>query len=312
VRRESGSESELPLVLRPAVDGVNLAQWLVGQTGLVDELLYRHGALLFRGFGPFSAGQFRQIIDAGGRPTQEYTYRSTPRSRVEGAILTSTEYPASQSIPLHNEMSYSRSWPSRLWFACLQPAQQGGATPLADSRKVWGRIGPSTRNLFRERGLLYVRNHGYGIDLSWQEVFQTEDRGQVEAYCRAADIGYRWLPDGQLQTSQVCQVEFRHTITGEMVWFNQAHLFHVSALPEKVASALRDWLPQERWPRNCYFGDGSAIETEMLGPIRDAYTAETTVFHWEAGDVLLVDNLLVAHGRQPYDGRRSIVVAMTE
>ena len=146
-------DSQFAVVIEPALDGVNLATWLASQSVYLDELLIGHGALLFRGFDCSSAAQLENLISATGAPLFDYTYRSTPRKRIEGGIFSSTEYPASQFIPLHNEMSETRQWPARLWFCCLRPADEGGATPLADSRSVWRRIPQEVRRCFRENGV---------------------------------------------------------------------------------------------------------------------------------------------------------------
>ncbi len=239
----------------------------------------------------------------------EYTYRSTPRTRLEGRVYTSTEYPPGQSIPLHNENAYARQWPTRICFWCVQPADQGGATPVADSRLVYRRLDPELRERFAAREVLYVRNYG-GLDLSWQDVFQTRERAEVESFCRAAGITCEWSADG-LRTRQRCQAVARHPRTGEMVWFNQAHLFHVSALDAPTRASILELLPEERFPRHAYYGDGAPIEEQALEHVRAVYREAAVSEPWQAGDLLLLDNMLMAHGREPYSGPRRVLVGMT-
>jgi len=157
--------------------------------------------------------------------------------------------------------------------------------------------------------VMYVRNYGAALDLSWQNVFQTEDRDEVEAYCRSAEIEFEWKSDDELRTRQVCQAIATHPDTGEQVWFNQAHLFHISSLGEQVRESLLASSAGEP-PRNACYGDGSPIEDAALAEIRAAYDRETVVFPWQPRDVLLLDNMLAAHGRRPYRGARKIVVGM--
>jgi alpha-ketoglutarate-dependent taurine dioxygenase len=305
------SESMLPLVIKPALLGVDLVTWAANNQELVAAYLLKHGGILFRGFELESVDDFERLIEAISGELLEYVYASTPRRRVKGRIYTSTDYPADQSIPLHNEMSYARSWPGTLWLHCVQPAEQGGETPIADSRRVFARIDPQIRQRFTERGVMYVRTYGAGLDLSWQTVFQTESKNEVEDYCRRADIEFEWKDNNCLRTRQVCQAVVTHPNSGENVWFNQAHLFHISSLPTDAQKALRALFSKEEdCPRNAFYGDGSYIEASILNEIRNAYRCEAVSFPWRKGDVLMLDNMLAAHGRAPFLGSRKVVVGM--
>jgi alpha-ketoglutarate-dependent taurine dioxygenase len=305
-------ETALPLVIQPRVPTVSLTGWAASNREFIETKLASHGAILFRNFNPVGITEFEQLIESVCGSLLDYSYRSTPRTRVSGRIYTSTEYPARQFIPLHNEMSYSRSWPMRICFFCVEPADEGGETPIADSRKVFELIPPAIKERFAERGLLYVRNYGEGMDLSWEDVFQTTDKAEVEQYCHEAGIEFEWADGSRLSTRQLCQAVAAHPKTGEMVWFNQAHLFHVSSLQTEVADALLSTLDAKELPRNVYYGDGTAIESSVLDEIRGIYDRESIVFRWQQGDILMLDNMLTAHGRRPYSGSRKVLVGMAE
>ncbi len=300
-------EKGLPLLIEPATHGVSLPDWAANNREFIRQRLQRHGGILFRGFNLSSVDEFELLLRSLTGELLEYSYRSTPRTQVSGRIYTSTEYPAHQTIPLHNEMSYTRHWPGILGFFCVEVAPEGGETPIADSRKVFNLIDPAVRDRFAHKQVMYVRNYGKALDLSWQNVFQTEDRNEVEAYCRSAEIEFEWKSDNELRTRQVCQAVATHPDTGEQVWFNQAHLFHVSSLGDQVRESL---LASGEPPRNACYGDGSPIEDAALEEIRSAYDRERVVFPWQKRDVLLLDNMLAAHGRRPYRGARKIVVGM--
>jgi len=301
-----------PLVIRPDTESINLITWAKSNREFIETKLQKHGALLFRGFKVNSETEFEQFIAAISGELLEYSYRSTPRTQVNGRIYTSTEYPADQSIPLHNEMSYSSNWPMKIWFSCFKSAEQGGETPIADSRKVFERISPRIREQFIQKGVRYVRNYGDGLDLSWQNVFQTVNKSEVEEYCRKAGIDFEWTSNNRLKTRQLCQAIATHPKVGGTVWFNQAHLFHISSLEPDVRESLLSSFGEEDLPRNAYYGDGSRIEDDVLDEVREAYQQEKVVFSWEKGDILMLDNMLMAHGRTPFIGHRKILVGMAD
>ena len=304
--------SPLPLVVRPAEAGVDLVEWAAANSGFIESYLLRNGGILFRDFGLSKVEEFERLIEAVSGPLLDYSYRSTPRYVVSGRIYSSTEYPAHQTIPLHNENSYTRNWPMKLSFFSLQVAEKGGETPIADCRRIYQAISSEIRECFVRQGLMYVRNYGTGLDLTWQEVFQTSNKAMVEEYCRQAGMEFEWVGEDQLRTRQTAPVVETHPRTGELVWFNQAHLFHVSRLSAEVREWLLNAYGEQNLPRNVYFADGSAIDAGMLDEIMQVYSDHSIVFPWREGDVLMLDNMLTAHGRKPFVGKRKVVVGIAE
>lgn len=300
-----------PEILSPPDSSTDLTAYLDSRRDDINLMLRSVGAVLFRGFPVRTAGQFQAAVRSSSQAMLSYTYRSTPRTEQIAGIYTSTEYPPAEEIPLHNENSYARAWPLRIWFFCEQPAAAGGATPIADSRGVAARLDPALVSRFADRGVMYLRNYRPGMDLPWQEVFQSKDKDDVERFCDEAGITCEWRGAG-LRTRQVCQGVAKHPQTGESVWFNQAHLFHPTALEEEVREALLGLFGAEGLPRYACYGDGSPIADKDLAAIRDAYQAEMVDVAWERGDVLLLDNMLIAHGRRPYTPPRRVLVAMTD
>lgn len=306
--RPAPDSGRLPLRVQPAA-AVDLAGWAAVEAARVDGWLAEHGAVLFRGFG-VGLADVAGVAQALAGDALPYLERSTPRTELAPGVYTSTDYPADQPIPLHNENAYQRQFPARLVFCCLTPPGTGGATPLADCRRVLARIPPATTAAFAARAVRYVRNYPRGLGLSWQEVFQTDSRTQVEDYCRANGITATWRADGSLRTEQTRPALAVHPVTGEAVWFNHAAFFHVSRLAPQVRAGLLEQHGEAGLPTNTYYGDGGTIEPAALDGLRAAYAAETVSQPWQRGDVLLVDNLLVAHGREPFTGPRQVVVSM--
>lgn len=278
---------------------------------MLEDLVLQYGAVLFRGFDINAVSEFNKFAQIFSDNLLEYVYRSTPRTKLGGRIYSATEYPANRHIPLHNEFSYFRKWPSKIMFFCVIPPSVGGETPIADSRKVLKYIDKEIVSEFKNKEVMYLRNYTVGIDLSWQEVFQTSSREEVELFCRSNNIDWKWRTDGpELTTQQACQATTHHPITGDEVWFNQAHLFHISSLSKDDAASLISELGDDKLTRNSFYGDGSNLNEEYLNQIRNAYDQATIKFPWQQGDIMVLDNVLMAHGRTPYQGDRKIAVAM--
>ncbi len=306
---EGGS---LPLVVEPAVQGLDLIEWAAANRTVVEEKVRQHGGILFRGFSVPAVEDFERFVGTLSGDLLEYRERSSPRSSIQGNVYTSTDYPPEYPIFLHNENSYQRVVPQRIYFYCLVEPTDRGETPLADCRRVYDRIAPEIRARFEEKHWMYVRNFGDGMGLDWPTVFQTEDRKEVEEYCSRNGIEPEWKEGGRLRTRAVRAAVARHPATDEPVWFNHATFYHVSTLEREVRDGLLAELAEEDLPANTYYGDGSPIEPEVLDHLRAAYRAETVRFPWRRGDVLMLDNVLAAHGRRPFSGPRKIVVAMAE
>lgn len=305
----------IPLIIQPAVANVNLLEWANKNQETIQAMLIKHKALLFRDFEINSPTQLDQFIQATSiGEAISYNDRSSPRHEIsgKGKIYTSTDYPAEQSIFLHSESTYCLTWPQKIYFCCLQPAQQGGETPIADSHKIFQRISPQIRDKFIAKQVLYVRNYNDGFGLPWQNVFQTSDKAVVEEYCRQNAIEFEWKKGNRLKTKQIRPAVIQHPITGVNVWFNHAAFFHVTTLEPNIYQALLAEFCEADLPHNTYYGDGSAIEPETLTEIRAAYQQETVIFPWQAGDILLLDNVQVAHGRTPFKGTRKVIVGMSE
>lgn len=303
----------LPRVYEATSANVHLATWAAANRQEIETEVDRHGGVLFRGFKVKSVEDFEEFVDAASGAPLRYSERSSPRSQVSGRIYTSTDYPPEHPIFLHNEQSYNLTFPLRIVFYCVTKAAERGETPIADSRQVLAKLDPAVRQRFVDKGYMYVRNFGDGFGLTWQEAFQTEDPSAVEQYCRDHGIECQWKEDGRrLRTSQVRRVVARHPRTGEESWFNHLTFFHVSTLVPSVRDALLAEFAPEDLPNNTYYGDGTPIEAETLDHLRELYHQETVTFPWQEGDVLMLDNMLVAHGRSPFVGSRKVVVAMAD
>lgn len=270
------------------------------------------GAALLRGFQVGDVDGFNAVVRAVSGAPLTYAEKSSPRTAIKGDIYTSTDYPAEEEIFLHNENSYQQVWPMTLFFYCVTPPSTSGATPLADTRRVLAAIDPAVREEFEARGWMAVRNFRAELGLDWTHVFGTGDRAAVDEYCAERGIETSWQEDGGLRTRAVRTAVHVHPATGERVWFNHATFFHVTTLGDDLREGLLSMMDEADLPTNSYYGDGGRIPGEVLDHLRSCYRAATTRFDYERDDVLVIDNMLAAHGREPFTGPRRIAVAMAE
>ncbi|HLL77380.1 MAG TPA: TauD/TfdA family dioxygenase [Pyrinomonadaceae bacterium] len=289
-------------------------RWLERRDELREKLL-AHGALLLRGGRALEPPELAHFVrEFSGRELLDYAGGVSPRVALGGRVYTSTEYPEHYTLSLHNEMSYTYRWPALLFFHCAVAPAGGGETPVADSRRLLGAIGAEVVGRFkRGGGVMYERNltgdaaSGY----SWQAAFETEDGRVVEDYCRRGGVSFTWKGDGGLRLSEVRPATAAHPQTGEEVWFNQADGFHPSGMDDETYRALVATLGEDNLRLNARFGDGSPIDAALLERVRAAFRAEMALVPWRAGDTLILDNMLAAHGRMPFTGPRKILLAMT-
>jgi alpha-ketoglutarate-dependent taurine dioxygenase len=296
-----------PLMISPKSYGLLLTEWINGNKDLFKDKLKERGAILFRGFEINTVEKFQNCMGVFDAAPLEYRQRSSPRFEVAKNVYHSTTYPADQSINMHCENSYALNWPMKIVFCCIKPADEQGETPIADTRMVVRNLSQPTKEKFLNKGIKYVRSISGELGLSWEEVFQTNDKDEVEKECLELGMKFKWEKDGRLILSWKNKAIYNHPDTNEQVWFNHAFFFNKYALPEEVLSTFNS---DDELPFNTFFGDGSEIAKEEIEEIRMAYERSSVTFPWEKGDVLFMDNMLMAHGRSPYTGDREIIVSM--
>ena len=278
------------------------------------KVAVRSGAVKLRGCALAKPDEFAAALLSAGFLPQQYIDASTPRTSISKGVFTSTEYPKTETIPLHNELSYSRYHPRWVVFYGAKAPAEGGETTLAKADEVYQKIPVSIRSEFECRQVLYVRNCRPNMGLHWRQVFGTEDRDVIEQIAKERELQVRWLENNRcLRMVQKRPSVLNHEVTGARVWFNQAHLFHHSALRASVRESLLELYPDPMaLPRTCFFGDGKPIPNHYLQEIRCAFQLVEKRPRWETGDVLLVDNQLMAHGRRPFSGPRKIWVILAD
>lgn len=280
----------------------------------IEKQLENYGAIKFRGVTIESQEDFQWIIDSISEKFLSYIDGNSPRTKLSGNVYTSTEYDKTQIITMHNELSYSHQWPGKLFFSCLQVAASGGETLLADSRELLKVIDKNIVDEVENKGVTYIRNlhAGMGMGPSWQDTFETEQKAEVEVHCKRLQIEYEWKDDDSIRLIHKRNGVLTHRNTDAKVWFNQIDQFHPSHLGEEYYETMKMLFENpEDFPMYVQYGDGSEIGEPVVKNILNAIDSVTQAPKWGKNEILLVDNELVSHGRNPFTGDRRVLVSMS-
>ena len=166
---------------------------------------------------------------------------------------------------------------------------------MADAAAVLAALPAELVQRFEREGWLLTRNYNEDIGASVADAFGTDDRGAVESYCRANAIGFEWQPDGGLRTRQRRSATVRHPVTGQRCWFNQVAFLNERTIDPEVREYLVDIYGADGLPFNTSFGGGDPVGEDVVQLLNEAYEAHTAREPWQAGDLLLVDNVRTAH-----------------
>jgi len=292
--------------------GVDAARWAAERRETIRAFVAEHGSLLVRGLGLPDAARaeavFRQL---GDLITETEAFAS--RGRYAQGVYTASKWPPNQQMCMHHELSYALKVPSLMLFACVVPSAAGGATPVADAATVLEALPPELVKRFARVGWLLIRNYNDDIGASLADAFATDDRKAIESYCRAQDIRFEWQDGGGgLRTWQRRRAIVPHPLTGRRCWFNQIAFLSEWTMAPDLREYLVDEYGAERLPFSTAFGNGDPIDADIVHVINEVYEAHTVREPWQAGDLLVVDNVRAAHGREPFEGPREVVVALAQ
>lgn len=297
------------------------AEWAKAHAREIEALVSRAGVVLIRGFEINNPAAFRAVCHAIRADLKNYTGGDSPRTTVSDQVYTSTEYPQELEVLLHNELSYAGWSPEMVFFGCLQPSESGGQTHIADGRVIYDALDPVIRERFESRNITYLQHlwdaEGEpGIGKSWQETFESTDRGKAERYLVRANMDYEWTSFG-IRTRAHHKAVLRHPVNGEKCWHNQADQWHRALGSVKVSIGAQGdprfdpaTAGEETLGNHVTYGDGGEIDPADLEAVRATSRRCEVLFPWQAGDVMVIDNIMAMHGRKPFTGPRRILVAM--
>ena len=286
--------------------------WVTTHRAALRHLVTTHGALLVRGLGLPDPSVVGTVFAQLGDPLMAEREAFAPRETYQPGVYTATKWPAQNPMCMHHELSYAAEFPGLMMFACRTPATSGGATAVADAAAVLNALPRGLVERFAREGWLLVRNYNDDIGASWADAFGTDDPAAVERYCRANGIDLAWQPGGGLRTWQRRYAVVRHPVTGVFCWFNQVAFLNEWTLEPEIREYLLDVYGPDGLPFTTRFGHGAPIGDDVVQLINGVYAAHTRREAWQAGDLLLVDNIRTAHSREAYEGAREVLVALSD
>lgn len=305
--------SEPPTVplLTPADLAIEPGQALDGPSKtVVSDLINTHGFVLFRGYDIKSDSDFHRFIESFGLDNFKYadSFSNAVRHNRTERVFTANEAPPSVEIFLHHEMAQTLTFPGALFFFCEEAAQSGGATPVCRSDltlKTLETNNPGFVTKLREVGVKYRNsmpseaNLESGQGRSWKDTLTVGSAQEAEEKLSALGYRFNWLDDGGLSVQTPALSAVDHFGRGKDVFFNQ------------IVAAAAGWTvaADDKEPRLCY-GDDSPIQQDDLADAIDAAYRNTVDLNWQTGDVALLDNLKVMHGRRPFEGSRSVLASL--
>jgi alpha-ketoglutarate-dependent taurine dioxygenase len=300
-----------PAVLQAQAPG-DAPGWAAGHRDALRAVVAEHGAVVVRGLGLSDPAQVSAVFHqlATGLMTEREAF--APRQLYGDGVYSSSKWPQNQPMCMHHELSYTLEFPSLMLFACLTAPAEGGATGVADGPAVADALPAELVERFEREGWLLTRNYNEDIGASVASAFGTEDRGAVESYCRANAIEFEWQPDGGLRTRQLRSAVIKHPRTGQRCWFNQIAFLNERTLDPEVREFLVDMYGADALPFNTRFGHGDPVGEDVVQLLNSVYEAKTAREPWQAGDMMLVDNIRTAHSREPFAGPREVLVAMAD
>ncbi|VAX38703.1 Clavaminate synthase-like protein At3g21360 [hydrothermal vent metagenome] len=274
------------------------------------ELSYKHGAILFRGFPFTTVEEFDPFIAAFGLPNFPYKKSLSNAVRVNRTerIFSANEAPSEVDILYHHEMAQTPFYPKTIFFCCEVAADEGGATSLCRSDILLERLEeeyPEFVQNCEELGLKYFSvmplqdDAQSGMGRSWKSTLGVETKEDAETRLKELNYTWEWLDDDSLRATTPTLPCIREVTENRKTFFNQ------------LIAAFCGWKDSRNDPSEAIrFGDGSKLDTAAV--MRAVALSEELTFDldWQVGDIALVDNTLIMHGRQPFKGTRKVFASL--
>ncbi|WP_061266510.1 TauD/TfdA family dioxygenase [Leptospira interrogans] len=340
-------KNPLPVIYQPnsttQKSKQTLIQWIKTNKRALTDDLKQYGAILFRGFEIISPQDFEEVILNIDSNLKNNYLGTSPRNQVTKYIFTATELPSAYPIMQHAEMSFLDSPPKKLFFYCGKAPGKFGETPITDLRKVLKDIPTHIREKFEKEKIRYSRVYNGPSNQSrfqfwktkrWDEMFQTKDKNEIEKTSKKQNFKVEWFGKDDLRLVNTTLAIRKHPESNTLAWHNHSQVFHIDAARKEYwkifvrQKTIRGFLvavtleiltfikkittKKEYLDTHCTYGGGQEISGTELKQIQNVFWNNISLFSWQNGDILVIDNYSVSHGRHPFTGPREIFVAWAD
>lgn len=305
-----------------AETGMSEEDWIAANRDSLLKQLEQNGALWFKGMELMKTKEgfqrFYELLEL--EPCQDPLASVGARAIVDkkGAMYEAVNKPSRAKffVGMHNESTFKRT--NRLGaFVCFKAADTGGEFLLLDGRKALADMKPDVRQRMYERGVRFsnaelpffdfLRSAG-PLKEVLKPVFQAVGSAAVAAKIDM-ELELKWAEDEKnglrLQAFSPPQSPInRHPVTGEPAWFCNVHS-HSRYLRDRRDGELGETTGASKLNvTDMFYGDGSPIPIADLEHIDEITMKNLVYVKMQKGDVVLVDNYQVMHGRDVFTGER--------
>ncbi|MDF3821129.1 TauD/TfdA family dioxygenase [Leptospira sp. 96542] len=339
------SEAYLPVVYEPNLSEVNnddLISWFEKNQKEWRRDLETYGAILLRGFPLETANDFQTLLFATKEKLGEFYLGTSPRDQVVKHVFTASELPPHYPIMQHAEMSFLDNPPKLLFFFAETVSSFGGETPLTDLRQIYKELNPNIISKIKKFGIRYRRKYDGPSNTArfsmwktkrWDEMFGTTDLIEVNKISKKNRFDLEWFGKDSLIINNH-QSGFRnHLKTGVTAWHNHVQTFHVDsavfevwnifkkqktlrslgvALLLTALTFIKKFSGSKNFDVHVTYGNGDEFTKNEIKEISDLFWKHMIANPWQKGDLLIIDNYSVSHGRLPFSGDRRILVSWSE
>ena len=313
-----------PCILEPTNPGTTWVQtqaYLRKNREQIMDLVDSRGAVVLRGSSIENPEELTSLADAMNLEHKPYVGGAAVRNIICGSrVFTTNESPPLEPIPFHHEMAQVPSPPSHVIFYCMVPPKVGGSTPLIDSHHVYQYFStnhPEFAAKVEKLGLRYVRimpcddDPTSAIGRGWKSTYLSADQRSLEmdemkaiaeAKMKELGIEFEWLESGNLKTITAVLPGVRtEEKTGKKVFFNS------------MVAAFLGWVDCRNDPTKAVMlGDNTYVDATVIGDVAKFMERERVMLPWKKGDVMIVNNSLVMHSREPFERPRRIFASVIE